>query len=158
MHLNVRQGCDGLFMQRQLAVFLMSNIANGPRQVEIAVNAAFEVDCATCAIDPIPLFLQCRLVVCGHGESASSLTQDASRIAGIGADESIINHEEDVGCATFAFHHLDRELVLFNLCQGRLVSMESQRPLDRRSLVRVLLRYSDHCFHAFRSHEHLVES
>ena len=68
-------------MQRQLGVLLVGYVANGPRQVEVAVDAPFEVYCAASTINAVPLLLHRWLVVNGERHSATALSNDTAAIA-----------------------------------------------------------------------------
>ncbi len=117
-------------MQWQLGVLLVSYVADGARQIQVAIDSAFKVDCAACTVDSVSLLLHGWLVVDRERDSATALSYDTAAVASIGTYQGLAYDQKDVGCAALAFHHLNRKLVLLDLGEGGLVGMVTKSPLD----------------------------
>lgn len=105
---------DLLVLRRKSFIFLVGQVANRPRQVQVPVDTALSVHKAARALNACPLRRIRWLVVEGKRGSFAKTAHDTARVASIGAVEhrrlirgGILGHVEDhVGGAAFFLHVL----------------------------------------------------
>ena len=77
---DVGDACNGLLVNSQILVLLVGQVADGPRQGQLACHAAVR-DVAPCRLNSDALVLVIGLVIVGQVKSARSATQDGPRVA-----------------------------------------------------------------------------
>lgn len=131
-------------MEAKLDILLVGNISNCPWKIEVAVYSALNVDGGASFVDPLSLPLKSWLVIDGQWNGSTVLGHYAFWITCICTDDSTSNDECHVCGTSLAFHGLSWKLVLFDLVQSALVSVELEGSLDWRDLIGVLLTDGNH--------------
>lgn len=69
---------------------------------------------------------------------SSAFSHYATGVSRISANEQVVDNHKTVRCASLALHVFYTELILLNLVQSTLVSVEAKSSLDWRCLLGVL--------------------